>query len=313
MNKKFKLASYAFCAFIAGALASCSSDGGYLNQEPEQGGQENSTLTIADLPLAMNPEVTVYSGDKFFSGIASRAEGDEMNEEGEEEIVYPKLQDNVEVNLSVDEHKDYLATHLSIHVRSITDVEVFLPLEPEYYIQADDFDIVMQHKKELFVHGGVEENAVLNVGGTDISYIIEFTEDGITFTTDGIDPNAIEFCKEKYEDGITFEAWIYSNIVPGHSTAGTTPIEREELARKLDYSTINFQYPPELYVNAFNCAYDAEGNKIESEKNPFDCIVDPANDYYFGNPIADQPFLNGSNFNVLWYKVYKPAPPVPVY
>lgn len=220
-----------------------------------------------------------------------------------EGTVIPK--NHVEVNLSIDKKaaEDWLATHLSIHVRAATDVEIFIPLPAKYYCDADDMAIVQQHLENFMVHGGPRQIAY-EIDGNEVTLTVSFEEEGIRVTTDGINEDVISYLNEKYGDGITFEIWNYINIKPEDWNYDDPEYSGivEEIKEYLDQSTIKFLDDfPDLYVNAFN---DTEsGAKFED-----DCtvdIVDLQKSEY--NTPEEGYHYNGSQYNQLYYnKDYSP-------
>ena len=224
------------------------------------------------------------------------------------EVVIPEIPDHVEVNLSVEEHLDYLATHLSIHVRANTDVEVFIPVPVENYVPTDDMEIVKKHlweaEEEWLVHGGPNV-LTYDINGTTVTLTVKFEEEGIRVKTDGIDENVIEYLKGLTGDGITFEIWNYYN---DEMFGATMPEAIQGLRDFLgeNIATVEFlDNEPSLYVNAFHYPYDENGKKIgDSEtRNPNDCVVNivdnQKNDY---QDAKTDWFYNEAPFNELYYK-----------
>lgn len=238
-----------------------------------------------------------------------------------EEPVKPTA-DCVEVNLSVnDEHVngDYIATKLSIHVRSLTDVEVFIPVEKQYYCEADDMDISLSHREPNMVYNTDPQYVEMTVAGTKVTFTVRYEDEGIYVTTDGINQTVIDYCNENYGDGITFEVWNYFKA-----------ITREELKPMLDQSTVSFlDRNTALYINAFAKLRNYEGRVYSKEvdgqlfpytdeactipldeqywtrvtpdakdyifvgvKNPWDCVVSPTDAAYK----AQEPV--GEDYNV---------------
>ena len=98
---------------------------------------------------------------------------------------FVKGEDEVEINLAVDKkNHDLLESHLSIHVRSVTNVEVFIPVPAQYYCAADDMAIVLEHTGN-FVHGGPVRTE-FDINGNIVGLNVEFEPDGIRILTDGI-------------------------------------------------------------------------------------------------------------------------------
>ena len=151
----------------------------------------------------------------------------------------------VEVNLhGTDKGDGLLESHLSIHVRTATDVEVFIPVPVQYYCEADDMAIVLEHEKNHMIHGGPYRVEYVLQDKEDgpfiVSLNVEFVDNGIRIWTDGINQDVIDFCNKHYNDGITFEVWNYFNEF----------ISLDTLKEYLNQSTIKFlDSIPELYIN----------------------------------------------------------------
>lgn len=174
----------------------------------------------------------------------------------------------VEVNL----HGSESESHLSIHVRHATDVEVFIPVPKEYYCDADDMAILNKHEGDLIVHGG-PESVSYNINGHEVTLNIAFEDGGIRIWTEGINEEVIQYCQETYGDGITFEVWNYYNEMDG-------------LLDYLNRATVRFlDSLPDVYINAF--------------VGENDCNVYP--DGEFEEPYTDE-HLNGSDQNKIYQK-----------
>lgn len=172
-------------------------------------------------------------------------------EEEDDEI--KEIPDHVEVNLSLEERLSYLTTHLSIHIRSNTDVEVFIPVPAEYVCETDDLAIVQKHQDDLLIHGG-PRSVTYNINGNEVTLTVGIESRGIRVTTDGVCEEVIEYLQENYGDGITFEVWNYFNIKHSSWVEEDHSIinDPDDLRRYLNDSTIEFlDNTPSLYVNAF--------------------------------------------------------------
>lgn len=212
--------------------------------------------------------------------------------------------EHVEVNLSIDRKDgvEWLASHLSIHVRANTDVEVFIPVPVRYVCEADDLAIVQKHEEDLMIHGGPTE-VVYNIGNRfEVTLTVSVASDGITVRTSGIqDSGVIDYLQETYGDGLTFEVWNYFNIKHNSWYEGDDedlPIEPEALRDILNGSTVKFiTNTPDLYVNAFN---DTEnGSKFVD-----DCVVGIVNEQSsLYNEPEEGPWYNGSVYNNLYKKL----------
>lgn len=219
----------------------------------------------------------------------------------------PEFKDEVEVNLHADEKGGTLESHLSIHVRAATDVEIFIPVPEEYYCEADDMLISQIHDKNHSIHGGPYETTYVLQDKEDGSYIVtlnlEFVEGGIRIWTEGITQEVIDFCYKHYKDGINFEVWNYFE---------DDLLDLEGLKGYLNQATIKFlDKEPDAYINAFNEAHVGDG-----VQEPNDCTVniveDQADNYAY---LGKGEHKNASHFNDIYAKKgaeEKPAtPPTP--
>lgn len=210
--------------------------------------------------------------------------------EGDDDVLDPSapsygFDNEVEINLGVDDKNgEYLESHLSIHVRANTDVEVFIPVPAMYYCDADDMAVVEKHFDELMLHGGPEQ-VVYNIAGNEVTFNVQFVEGGIRIWTDGINEEVINYCRERYDDGITFEVWNYFNDV----------LSLEELKSYLDKATVRFlDREPDYYINAFG-----EENYAEDKDCTVDIVSDQVGDY---NAPVEGEHLNGSIHNKIYEK-----------
>lgn len=168
-----------------------------------------------------------------------------------------KHTDEVEVNLhATNKNRQYLESHLSIHVRSVTDVEILIPVPAEYYCKADDMAIVLEHKDNFMVHGGPAKTE-FKIGENIVTLNVAFMPEGIRIWTDGINEDVINYCRDNYGDGITFEVWNYFNDV----------LSLDELKGYLNQATVKFlDALPAFYINAFTKTEDGS-------VQPDDCTV----------------------------------------
>ena len=207
----------------------------------------------------------------------------------------------VEVNLNGTDKGDNLESHLSIHVRAATDVEIFIPIPKQYYCEADDMEIVMKHEANHMVHGGPYE-LVYQLKDSDptltVKLTIAYEDDGIRITTDGITQEVIDWCAEKcHGDGITFEIWNYFD---------PEVIDFDQLKVYLNQATIKFlDKEPDSYINAFADEEDCTVSIVDEQANDYD-----------GPEIGGH--LNGSDLNEIYSKKSetepepeKPAKPEP--
>lgn len=221
------------------------------------------------------------------------------DDENDEPTDVEKRLTEVEVNLALED-KDDLSSHLSLHVRHATDVEIFIPVPTQYYCDTDDMAIVENKKGDLLVHGGPFRTEY-SINGNIVALNVEFLPDGIRIWTEGINEDVIDYCQENYGDGITFEVWNYFNET----------ISRDDLLSLLNRATVRFlDSEPDSYINAFT---DAGGHR-----NPDDCTVsiveDQIDDFNNGK---EGPHKNGSDFNMIYDKKtqsdendQRPTPPV---
>lgn len=155
-----------------------------------------------------------------------------------------KTNGEVEVNLSAnDPHTtgDFIATKLSIHIRALTDAEIFVPVDKRYYCEADDMDISISHKDNKVIYNTDPKIVTMNIGGNKVTFTVAYEDEGIRITTDGINQQVIGYCASEYADGITFEVWNYFK-----------DITRNDLKPMLDKTTVTFlDNQPKLYINAF--------------------------------------------------------------
>lgn len=217
----------------------------------------------------------------------------------------------IEVNLALDKKEsDVLESHLSIHVRKATDVEIFIPVPAQYYCKADDMEIVMKHEGNHMAHGGPTEFTwTLKDSELQVSLYVQYEEGGIRVWTDGITQEVIDWCYEKCQDGITFEVWNYFN----DPETGLPYLSADELKKYLDQATIKFlDEVPDYYVNSFG-----PDNDKYSEENPGgnDFHVTPESPDYF-NTQYEGSHKNGFDHNDIYTNVEQPeeeapAPPMP--
>ena len=170
----------------------------------------------------------------------------------------PKLHEGeIEINLSMNAERDqddYIFTKLSIHVRDTADVEVFIPVTPEYYCEADDMEIVLSHKEGLELHSPAPDHIEYNINGHIVIATVSYEATGIRVKTEGITPEVLTFLRNTYADGLTIEIWNYYNEY-------AVALGRTGLKEMLDRSTVRFTKQPDRYVNAI------------VEGNPLDCVV----------------------------------------
>ena len=227
------------------------------------------------------------------------------------DLIEQMKNNHVEINLSIEERKgvEWLSSHLSIHVRANTDVEVFIPLPAKFYCALDDLEIVSKH--DIAYKYGEESVDKYNVNGTKVTLNVSFEDEGIHVKTNGIDENVISYLKETYGDGLTFEVWNYMNLkvkdwsdpelAHGQDVLGygqENEITVEELRNKLNGSTVTFTNQPMLYVNAFMYKPGCKENKHTCGAFINDCIVSPG-DVYSAKETGY--WYNSSPYNELYY------------
>lgn len=236
-------------------LASCSSD-----DEPTQ------DTTKVKLAPSKASKVTFYSNGNELDAngnvvgtnanaktapfYVTRAEGNENP-------------DSVEVNFSINE-RQYPSndTKLSIHVRSVSDVTVFIPTPAEYYCPVDDMLIVQSHSQNVETYGS-NEHAEMVIDGNKVELDIAFANDGITITTNGMNENVQNYLQSRFHDGLTFEICNYFNTEKAVAGGSTQAISKEELKNILDGTIISFTHTPAVFANAYGLL---KGNATAGEK-----------------------------------------------
>lgn len=271
-------------------FASCSSD--------DDTQQEKAKVTLAPSRAS---DVAFYSNDNQLDangnviGAAkkttpfylTRAEGDDAS-------------DAVEVNFSINE-RQYPAndTKLSIHVRSVSDVTVFIPTPAEYYCPADDMTIVQSHAQNVEVYGS-EEHAEIDINGNKVELNIAFAQNGITITTSGMNQAVQDYLQQTYGDGLTFEICNYFNTEKAEADGNTSEVSKEELQTLLNGgTTISFTHTPASYAYAYGLlkgnatAGEKEVTLMEDEQEvtyhvrALDCKVVPADLGLFNTDITE--------------------------
>ena len=213
---------------------------------------------------------------------------------------YQKGRDEVEINLALDEKKDrLLESHLSIHVRTATNVKVFIPVPAQYYCNADDMEIVLNHGVGHFIHGGPVKTEY-EIGEATVTLNVDFSDEGITIWTDGITQDVIDYCWNEFRDGITFEIWNYFN----DPDTGLPYISLDELKEYLDQATVEFiDKTPGKYVNAFTEGKGKNGKYSQDYPEGKDFHVVPAEKHEgeFDAPY-EGPHNNASEVNDIYNK-----------
>ena len=106
---------------------------------------------------------------------------------------------------------DYISSHLSIHVRDTSDVEVFIPINQKYYCTEDDMYIVKNHDKVDETFKYAHKTQTWKIANIDVVLTVAYEPNGIRITTNGICAAVLQELRKTYHDGITFEVWNYYN------------------------------------------------------------------------------------------------------
>ena len=164
------------------------------------------------------------------------------------------VETNWAVNQQIKEKGDTTNySKLSIHVRDTTDVTVIIPIKKEYTCAPDDFYIVAKHDPAVMVYGQ-ETTATYDFDGNIVTLTITHNDDNITITSDGINKAVLDYLRETYEDGVTFEVWTWMNSIP---VLGTEEDKFQTSA------TIKFEdATPLYYLNRMNNSGDSNDYKF---------------------------------------------------
>ncbi|MCH5234226.1 MAG: hypothetical protein J1E16_02960 [Muribaculaceae bacterium] len=263
-------------AAVAG-LASCDNK---VNEDvvpaPEAG-------ALPEIVLPQAPDLVISSNGEVVAGNATKA--------GATRATTKYENDEVEINLSLqDAHKfanganKYdvadLVSHLSIHVRSYTDVKVTLPVPAAIYCDQDDLYIYNERGEVAQFDGSVnkatyslpagetykvsEYNAATNKyedvtyttdAGVKVTLTVNFakatyeTVDGkqvvkepgsIEISTEGITKEVIDYCKYVYGDGLNFDAYNYYNRANVDDLAKYDQYTVPQLLQVLNNSEVQF-------------------------------------------------------------------------
>lgn len=234
-----------------------------------------------DIVFVFNKEVKTIDTDEDKKPTVDPKEDDKKKEEEEKkDPAEPTVTENggsIEANLAINDPKetgDWIESHLAIHVRDTSDVEVFLPVPAQYYCAADDMFIVEKHDTS-FVYSEYKEFTSMTVGGQTVSLTITYGEKGITLKTSGINADVLKYCREKWNDGLTFEVRNYYNTENGEEGENKVAITRDVLKKHLDQAVITFVNPTKTYVNAKGFEVDKDGVTTTVE-DALSCTVTPA-------------------------------------
>lgn len=161
----------------------------------------------------------------------------------------------MEVNLAAQDHKDDETSKLSVHVRDTVNFKVFIPVPATAYCAADDFYIVEKHYDNMSYN---EQASTLEreINGQKVTIKLTYAPEGIYIESEGINAKVLEYCRNVYGDGITFEVWNAYN---------TEALSHLQLIQYLNQATIEFlDNQPGEYVNTIiDTNIDAEGNKLD--------------------------------------------------
>lgn len=112
-----------------------------------------------------------------------------------------KTPENVEVDIHLQEHKDWNEIKTSIHIRQdAEEVTVNIPINYDNIVEADDFYIRIY---DYYFSGWQLKNFVTH----DVN--------GITINVRNIDPDIIADLKQRFGDGLTIEVHSYTKQLDG--------------------------------------------------------------------------------------------------
>lgn len=303
MTNKIKFALMSGALVFGAMLASCSSEGPVSPADSFQGNI-----------LVKSPDMIAYSSDYTHGkyGTPSR----------EDEAEYVSMKD-VEINLSLNgenenEGLDFIASHLSIHLRAAQDVKVTLPVALTYCCEADDMEIVKKHEDGNFLYGDEKHELSMEIAGETVTLTVKYNDDNIEITTEGMNEAVLKALAAEFKDGLTFEVWNYYNLAPGEGQ--TLPENKQATTRAalkpmLEQATVEFIGATadlenvHYYVNAFNeinKQFDKAGEYVSGEVNPLDCTVTLIGDAAaaFEEDTAEEKDFQGYNGS-LFNKIYK--------
>ena len=229
----------------------------------------NSKLNPAEEPVfqvVAQPDFVFSSmGNTLYSTMATRATAAPTTKAEEE-----KPSTGVEVNLSVCPSNQYNASKLSVHIRTVNDVTVFIPVEATAFSENDvnSLAILLENSSATGVYGETEQT--LSVNGNTVKSKVQFMENGVEVSITGVNQDVVDYLQEQYGDGLTVEVWNYYQ---------NTTLDALKAGFDAD-AKVSFSEKPSLYVNAFAKVPDyveTLGNvKIYSK----DVEVNPEEKYY---------------------------------
>ena len=270
----------------------------------------DATVGVAGNTNAVRPEIDLAG--------TCLADVTELPEPWYNPVIDPK-NNHVEVNLAInDPHEkgDWVESHLSIHVRAASDVEVFLPVPVQYYCPADDMMIVSKHDVD-YIYEKSEKSVSTQIAGQTVTLTTTYAEEGIYVKVAGVNQIVLDYLGTTYGDGLTFEVRNYYSKEAikeiegneGDWTETVPSITRTDLRDLLNQSTVTFSVgDPTYYVNAFGYVeqYDPEtGKKLPDstrEINKWSCKVTPTDAAYkalSGKELEENPLKKD------WNVVYK--------
>lgn len=292
------------------SYASATKYGHYQFYYIEYQGKTNLYLCFDYATYKDENGVADFQGDGVYNDYVikvSPADGSTITNQNiddeDDEITEDTIVDEVEANLSLNADKgenDYVSSKLSIHIRSITDVEVFIPIPVEYYCDKDDMYIVMTHKDNEYEYGGTTSMISYTINGNTITLTTSYEADGIRITTDGINESVIKYLQTTYGDGITFEVWNYYTDIA----------TREQIKQMIDNTTITFiDSDPSIYINEYGAVYDYDGVIADSVDTsgvhwPLDSTGEILSDSYWTRDSSNnQHYILNTHVNLLDCKV----------
>ena len=287
---KIKFFSFALSAMALGLLASCSNTVENIDVPEPTPGEE-----LPAMQLAAAPKLVIWSGNATLAG--TRAEA------GATRATTKYDNDEVEVNLAIEDvhlnvngetkyEIEDLVSHLSIHVRSNTDVKVVLPVEEKWYCDQDDLYIYDERglKEENWeVDYETLHQATATIGGQEVVLKVEYGKEDITITTEGINALALSAANETNGDGINFDVYNYYNRGNQYTTGSYAEWTVAGLSEALNKSEIEFvdnsEYNteidgyawnlPDYYINAISDAKVKYAQAEGEEDVNTDCKVVP--------------------------------------